>query len=230
MHGLFESACGRRVVKCGVAGCVIYLGVWVGVVRGQTESAVDFNRDIRPLLSDRCFACHGPDASERKADLRLDVETDAKEYAIVPGDPDASELWRRINSDDPEQQMPPPDSGKRLTADEIALLHRWLEQGAVWQGHWAFEPIRRPSVPSARAKVGLRIRLIVLYSSDSNRPGWRRHRTPRETLIRRVSFDLIGLPPTLDDAEAFVSDSSENAWEASVDRLLESPHYGERMA
>ncbi len=193
---------------------------------------VEFNRDIRPILSENCFLCHGPDKTDRKADLRLDLRAVAlAKGAIVPGQAEASELVARILSDDPDEVMPPPESTKKLSPMQKDLLRRWVAEGAGYQAHWAYEPIRRPGLPAV------------------NRPGWVRNpidafvlapleargiqpspEADRRTLIRRLSLDLIGLPPTPEEARAFEADTSPNADEKLVDRLLASPHYGERMA
>ncbi len=204
----------------------------------ETGTAVRFNRDIRPILSENCYACHGPDEAQRMTALRLDTEEGAaaplagRRRAIVPGDPAASELYARVSTADTARRMPPAAFGHDpLAAREVDLIRRWIEQGAKWQGHWAFIAPQRPEVP------------------DLTHPGWpaspvdsfvlRRLRqegiepTPpasREVLVRRVSLDLTGRPPELADVDAFLADESENAYESVVDRLLSSPGYGERMA
>ncbi|MBC8355834.1 MAG: DUF1553 domain-containing protein [Planctomycetes bacterium] len=209
--------------------------------RDASAQTVRFDRDIRPILSDKCFHCHGPGEEQRKADLRLDLEGAAKESAIVPGNADESELVRRVLSQDVDEMMPPPDAKKPLKLEEIDLLKRWVEQGAEWTDHWAFSLPSRREVPNAAAALG---------DADSNRlEHWTNSSidqfvlarllandlTPndesdRRTLIRRVTFDLTGLPPTAAEVEMFVNDKSANAYEKVVDRLLKSPHYGERMA
>ena len=192
---------------------------------------VDFNRDVRPILSENCFACHGPDKGHRKADLRLDTReglTSGHEgvRAVVAGDPLASELYRRLVTDDPEERMPSKDSGKSLTPAQVATLKAWIEQGAEYQGHWAFLPPKRPEVPASApnpvdALVLARLRDAGLAPSpEADRP----------TLLRRLSFDLTGLPPTRAEVAAFVADPAPDAYERQVDRLLASPRYGERMA
>ncbi len=200
------------------------------VFRGEVATAVDFNQDVLPLLTDRCFACHGPDEGDRQADLRLDQEASAKEAVIVPGDASASELWQRISSRDPDLQMPPPDSGKELTPDQQELIRRWIDEGAEWRGHWAFEPLRRPTPPEVPGTdVGNDVDRFVLdkLKSQGLSPS---PRADRATLLRRISLDLTGLPPTLGELDRFLADDSAGAYEAAVDRLLNSPHYGERMA
>ena len=203
------------------------------------EDAVAFNFQIRPLLSDRCFRCHGPDAEHREAGLRLDQQdaatgpvADAPDRRIiVPGDPDQSELWSRIMSDDPDLQMPPPDSGRSLSAAEKQLLRRWIEQGAAWQGHWSLEPIQTVSVPdTAPAEPGGNEidRFIQQRLNKAGLPP--APIASKATLLRRLSFDLTGLPPTLEELDTFLADESDDAWETQVDRLLQSPHLGERLA
>lgn len=197
---------------------------------------LQFNRDIRPILSANCFACHGFDAKKREADLRLDVPDDAfaprdGKTAIKPGDLTGSELWRRIVSDDPNLVMPPPSSRKALTAAEKDTLKRWIEQGAVYQKHWAFEaPVvtTPPEVASSMPGRNEIDRFIfarlaaakLAPNAEADRP----------TLIRRVAFTLTGLPPTVAEVEVFLADKSSTAYEAMVDRYLASPRYGEEMA
>ncbi len=193
------------------------------------EGAVRFDRDIRPILSDKCFFCHGPDQQHREADLRLDLEEAAKESVIVAGDVDASELVERIRTDDPDAIMPPPDAHKELTAEEIDLLTRWVAEGAPWTGHWSFTAPAVPAVPDATGQ--LRGAIDAFVARRLQREGLSiAAEADREKLIRRVTFDLTGLPPTLAEIDAFVNDQSENAYEKVVDRLLQSQHYGQRMA
>ncbi len=191
---------------------------------------VDFTRDIRPLLSNSCFACHGFDEAEREADLRLDDRESAVDdtEAIIPGDAEASTLFERITSTDPDLQMPPAGSSQpALTKDQIELIRRWIDSGAEYADHWAYEKIDRPEVPEVKAVEHpvdsfVRQRLQKQGATPSKE-------ADRRTLIRRLSFDLTGLPPTPEEVAAFLADKSENAYEKVVDRLLASPHYGERM-
>jgi hypothetical protein len=198
---------------------------------------VDFNFHVKPLLSDRCFKCHGPDDRQRKAGLRLDVkdvafaELESGRRAIVPGKPAKSELVRRITSTDPKVIMPAPDSHLALDEVEKATLVRWIEQGAEWKPHWAFIPAARPPVPAVRTANWARSDLdrFVLAALEARK--WSPSvEAPRETWLRRVSFDLTGLPPTPAEIDAFLADQSKGADERVVDRLLASPAYGERMA
>jgi hypothetical protein len=200
------------------------------------EAPLDFARDVRPILSDKCFLCHGPDESSRSTDLRLDQRdsafADLGGYAAVtPGDAEASELVRRIESQDEFEQMPPADSGRSLTAAEIATLRRWVEEGAKWSGHWAFTKPERPSVPEVAADAPADWRanpidafVLKRLGEAGMRPS---ERADRETLLRRVTLDLTGLPPTLEEREAFLADDEPDAYERVVERLLASPHYGE---
>src|SRR6185312_4088178 len=168
----------------------------------EPVAEISFNRDIRPILSDHCFQCHGPDAAQRKAELRLDTEAGALadlggRQAIVPGDPQASELVRRITAADPDERMPPADFKRPLSADEIATLEKWIAAGAKWQGHWSFVPPVRPNSPAVRETAWPRgaIDAFVLarLEAEGLSPSPDADKT---TLLRRVSFDLTGLPPT----------------------------------
>ncbi|MEQ1860296.1 MAG: PSD1 and planctomycete cytochrome C domain-containing protein [Chthoniobacteraceae bacterium] len=199
------------------------------VAHSATPERVDFRRDIRPVLSSKCFSCHGPDEKHRKAKLRLDVEAAAKKEVIVPGKPEESEVFLLISSKDEDEKMPPHDSGKSLTADEIELIRRWIAQGADYAEHWSFVAPVRAEPPKVQRGEWVRnaIDAFVLARLDREKlaPSPEAERT---TLLRRLSFDLIGLPPTPAEVEAFVKDTSERAYETVVDRLLRSPAYGER--
>ncbi|HEX3726061.1 MAG TPA: PSD1 and planctomycete cytochrome C domain-containing protein [Pirellulales bacterium] len=201
-----------------------------------SAAPVDFDRQIRPILANHCFACHGPDETQRKGDLRLDTKSGALanlagHAAIVPGKPGESRLAVRITSTDPEQIMPPPDSRKKLTSEQIELLLRWIAEGARWQEHWAYLKPTRPAVPSPAPSMAavnpidcfIGARLAEVHLSPAAV-------ADRVTLVRRLSFDLTGLPPTPNEVEGFVADTSTDAYENLVDRLLASPHFGERMA
>ena len=199
--------------------------------RGLAEDDVRFNRDIRPILSEKCLLCHGPDANHRKADLRLDVEASATESAIVPGKPDESELIARITSDDAELKMPPVKSGRKLTPAEVGLLRRWIAQGAKFEAHWSFIPPQRPAVPTAvdskRVRNPIDAFVLRRLKPEGVKPA---ELADRYTLIRRASLDLTGLPPSVEEVRAFVADTSPDAWEKVLDRLLKSDRYGEHMA
>ena len=203
---------------------------------GLIAAEIDFARDIRPLLSDNCFSCHGPDARQRKAGLRLDTRDGALAdhdgvSAVVPGKPGESELIRRITAADEDDLMPPPDSGKQLDADQKALLQRWIAAGAEYDLHWAYKPVTRPEPPKVSDDSFIRndIDRFVLAAmrAQGHEPA---READRRTLIRRLSFDLTGLPPAWEQVRAFAADRSPRAFEARVDQLLTSPHYGERMA
>jgi hypothetical protein len=195
------------------------------------EAPVSFNRDIRPILSDQCFFCHGPDPSHRAADLRLDVEDQAKDYVIVAGQPQLSELINRITSDDSSERMPPVDSGKSLNSDQIELLERWITQGAPYEPYWAYAPPRRHDPPavsdSAWPRTWIDRFLVARMESEGLKPS---QDADRVTLIRRLNFDLTGLPPTPTEVADFVADHQPGAYERLVDRLLASQRFGERMA
>lgn len=199
-----------------------------GADRGPLPDVVEFNRDIRPILSDNCFFCHGPDKNKREADLRLDTQEGLHGKAgepgtVVAGKPSDSELFRRITSTDPEQRMPPAESAKSLTPRDIALIKKWIEQGAKYEGHWAFLPIKRP----ADGDLSIDRFIADALAEQNLKPSPEANRI---TLIRRLSFDLIGLPPTPEEVATFVNDKSPQAYEKLVDRLLQSPHFGERLA
>lgn len=220
----------------------VAIRVWVAVlflagtavVAGET---VDFNFEVRPLLSDRCFFCHGPDEKARKAKLRLDQREDVfaprkgGTHVVVPGNPDASELVKRLFSKDPEEVMPPPESHLELTPAERGLLRRWVEQGAPWGNHWAFNPIKLPATPAVTNAAWVRTGVDPFVLAGLERTGLKPSPlAPPERLIRRVTMDLTGLPPTPAVVAAFLADPSDQAYEQSVDRLLASPAYGEQMA
>lgn len=192
----------------------------------KANHPLSYNRDIRPLLADNCFACHGPDAGKRKAKLRLDVREEAlRQEAFVPGKPEASELMRRILTTDADDVMPPAESSKMLTAEQKEMLRRWIAGGAKYEGHWAYEQPVKPVVPPQANPVdwlvGQRLRELGLAPSAE---------ADRRTLARRLYSDLLGIPPQPEEVEAFVRDRSADAYPRLVERLLASPHYGERMA
>jgi len=232
---LFRMSVARHI--CMACSAALVLFAWPsGLFAGKDLGGVDFARDIRPLLSDNCFACHGPDAKQRKADLRLDTREGALAdldgtSAVVPGKPSESELVRRVTTDDEDDLMPPPDSGKKLDATQKALLQRWIAEGAEYELHWSYKPVTRPMPP--RVKNGSFVlndidRFVLSTLRDKGHEPARE--ADRRTLIRRLSFDLTGLPPTWEQVRAFIADSSPRAVGKLVDRLLASPHYGERMA
>lgn len=192
---------------------------------------ISFNQDIRPILSNKCFFCHGPDEKTREGGLRLDTREGALEdhdgfFAIVPGKPDDSEIIYRVTEATGDEAMPPPHAKKEsLTEAEIALLRRWIEQGAPYQGHWAFEPIAKANPPSSWKGHPIDYFVNASLSKLEVTPS---PTADRSTLIRRISLDLTGLLPTPEETEAFVNNNDPDAWIKLVDRLLASPHYGER--
>ena len=197
----------------------------------ENKKTVEFSRDIKPLLSDRCFQCHGPDAKQRKADLRLDIADEAIGHAIEPGKPDASELIERISSSDPKVHMPPAESNKPpLTPAEIEIFKKWIEQGADYEGHWAYQPPVRKEVPKIEAADGTgEIDQFIIQRLQQQ--GLKLSpEADRRTLIRRLFFDLTGLPPKPEEIQAFINDQSVDAYEKLVDNLLQHESYGERMA
>ncbi len=234
----------KTAVSCALAVFVLVIGTvfWIrsgdkDVLVFQAES-VQFNRDIRPIFSETCFNCHGPDAHSREADLRLDIAEGAYAalqggggVAIAPGDLDGSEAWARITSDDLDAVMPPPDSHFTLTDAQKDTIRRWIEAGAPYQDHWAFEtPVKGPlpeveNADWARSPIDRFV--LARLEAEGLSPS---EEADRRTLIRRLSFDLTGLPPSLEEVRAFVADDRPDAYERLVDRLLASPRYGERMA
>ncbi len=187
---------------------------------------VEFNRDVRPILSDNCFLCHGPDKGRRKAGLRLDLRDEAlKAEAFVPNKPNESELVARILSTDPDEMMPPPKSNKKLDARQKEILKRWVAQGAAYQQHWSYEKPVKAQIPTGENAVDVLVRRRLDEVGLKPSP-----EADRRTLIRRLFSDLSGLPPTPEQVKAFAQDTAPGAYERLVDRLLASPHFGERMA
>lgn len=213
----------------------VFMGALLIVSQARAADAIDFDRQIRPILSDKCFHCHGPDEATRESELRLDTKEGALadlggHFAIVPGQADASELIKRIESSSDDDRMPPPDSGRQLSAAQIDLLKRWIEQGASWQQHWAFVPVTRPALPAVKNNLwpanAIDTFALAKLEAEGLAPA---PAAAKETLLRRVTLDLTGLPPTIAEIDAFLADQSPDAYEKVVDRLLASPRYGERM-
>jgi hypothetical protein len=218
--------------------CVVGLLIVASVAHAEPldlPETVQFNRDIRPILSGTCFHCHGPDSKAREGKLRFDIEENvfaARDDgpAVTRGSLDKSGLWKRINSTDEDEQMPPPDSGKKLTAREKALFKKWIEQGAKWQGHWSFITPTLPKPPAVKNTKWSRNAIDAFVLARLEKKGLAPNaEADKATLIRRVTFDLTGLPPTPAEVKAFENDKSPDAYGKVVDRLLLSPHYGERM-
>jgi hypothetical protein len=227
-HGRSAAAIAR--LRCsglfflGLLVCSASTGAAATPAAGR--ATISFNRDIRPILSDACFACHGPDAGNRKADLRLDLRDEAVAAgAILPGKAAESALVARIRSTDPETVMPPPEAHKVLDPHQKDLLARWIDEGGVYQKHWAYEKPVRPEIPAGQSAIDVLIDRELKEAGLEPVP-----EADRRTLIRRLSVDLTGLPPTAAEVEAFVEDSSPEAYASLVERLLASPHHGERMA
>ncbi|TBX23990.1 cytochrome C [Jiulongibacter sediminis] len=204
----------------------------------KDSDLVDYNFQIRPILSDRCFKCHGPDANKREADLRLDTPEGAyaalkenpEAHALVKGKPMLSEVFLRITSEDSTLRMPPPESNLSLNEQEISLIKKWIEQGAEYKPHWAFIKPEKTELPKAD-EDWVKNEIDYFVYSKARKKGLKpNEEASKEALLKRVTLDLTGLLPTLEEQESFLNDNSENAYEKVVDRLLESPHYGEKMA
>jgi len=213
----------RKVIPhmIAVAGVVGWHGPDISMA-----GEIDFARDVQPILSDNCYACHGPDEKERSAGLRLDTAEGAME-ALVPGDGAKSELLLRVTTEDPDERMPPPDKKESLSAADVAILRQWIEEGAEWGMHWAFEEPRRPVPPGDASLHPIDAFVEQQLASEGIEalPS-----ATRETQLRRLSLDVTGLPPTLEEREAFLGDDTRSAYEATVEELLGSPHFGERWA
>jgi len=227
-------------MKSGWSHCLLWVCFTAGhsvlTIAQDPVRQIDFSRDIRPILSDKCFTCHGPDENKRASELRLDVKDSAfgvrdGQTAIVPGDIAGSLLHQRITSTDPETRMPPPTSGQELSASQIELLTAWIQQGAKWTEHWAFLRPQRPAVPADQDDRWSRNEIDSFVLDKLQQEGLKpSSEASRRTLIRRVALDLTGLPPAPEEVQDFLADSSANAYESLVDRLLASPRYGEHMA
>ena len=205
----------------------------VGQDKPRNDAAVSFNREIRPILANNCFACHGPDEKHRETKFHFDTEDGAfaKKGVIVRGSAEDSLLIEKITEPNPKDRMPPPDSGHVLTDRQIDLLRRWIDQGAKWDTHWAYVPPTRPQLPPLRDTSWVRNPIDQFILARLEREGLKPSaEADRVTLLRRVTLDLTGLPPTPADIDAFVADTAPDAYEKRVDALLQSPHYGERMA
>jgi len=229
-----------RVLFCAMLVCG---AAWLSPVSGGQAAdtaplpeTVEFNRDIRPILSDNCFQCHGPDKNKREAELRLDTEAGLlgqgdKHGSVVPGRPVESELFQRVTSTDTEKHMPPAESGKALKPREIELLKKWIEQGGKFEGHWAFLPLRVDATVAAQTDAEAAAKIDEFIAATlSNHSLLASSEADRATLLRRLHFDLTGLPPSEREVVDFLADTSSTAFEKKVDQLLASPHFGERLA
>ncbi len=224
----------QLVILAGAIGFVCF-GIFLPAVSANNSQTnrVDFNREIRPILTDNCFACHGPDENQRKARLRFDTKEGAfaKPGVITPGDAAQSKLIKRVTAKDPDVVMPPPSSGHKLNDKQIELLKRWIDEGAQWNEHWAFVAPKRPEVPKVTNAAWVRNPIDSFILARLEKEGLKPlPEADKVTLLRRVHFDLTGLPPTPADVDAFLGDKSPDAYEKVVDKLLASPRYGERMA
>ena len=198
------------------------------------NAKLDFNRDVRPILSDKCFSCHGPDEEGRKADLRLDIEEFAKDknmMAIVEGEPEESEIFFRIHSDDEDELMPPPEIGKPLSQKEKNIIEQWIAEGAPWADHWAYVTPNwtEPPMPQNSDWSGHWIDRFTLTDTENKKLAPAKDADP-VSLVRRLHFDLTGLPPASKTVKSFLKDPNLTAYQALVDQLMESEHFGERMA
>jgi hypothetical protein len=213
---------------------VVFLTWFVAIqARGVTIPAVDFDRQVRPILSDNCFTCHGPDEKHRMVGLHFDTKEGAfgKPGVIVPGDSAHSKMYLRVSNPNEAMRMPPPSSGHKLTPAQIETIRKWIDAGAKWESHWAFVPPKRPDIPVVKQEGWARTPIDSFVLAKLEQQGL--HPSPetdKATLLRRVTFDLTGLPPTSAELRAYLADNSPGAYEKVVDRLLASPHYGERMA
>ncbi|MEO0474064.1 MAG: DUF1549 domain-containing protein, partial [Bacteroidota bacterium] len=223
---LFFSACGPSLPQ------------EVEVASRQLPNKIDFNLHVKPILSDRCFACHGPDKANQKAGLRLDEPTAAfaalaespDQFAIVPGDISGSQAILRILSDKPEEVMPPPESNLRLSPYEKAVLIQWVRDGAVYKPHWSFEPAKRPDLPKGKYLDQFHQPIDRFVAARLKREGLLlQAEAEKEILFRRLSLDLRGLPPSTAEIDSFLKDSSPTAYENWVEHFLRSPHFGERL-
>ena len=215
--------CGLMLLACGTSSTP------VGTTTALAQEPVNYRQEIQPILARYCFACHGPDAAQRQADLRLDQEASAKATSIVEGRPDESPLIERILSTDASTIMPPPETGHVLSPQEQELLRRWVAEDAPYQSHWAFEPIQKPSVPEANEWASNPIDHFVLAEHQRRGLVASPPAQPHQ-LLRRLHFDLIGLPPTTEVAQTFLAEPTPANYNRMVEDLLHSPHYGEHMA
>ena len=232
----------NRLVLVALPVILVLVAGWFALGRADTGSdalpeVVDFNQHIRPILSSNCYVCHGPDVSTREAGLRLDLRDSAIVVlesgvaAVVPGNSDASELIRRVSTTREDEQMPPAEVKRTLSTHEVDLLKRWIDQGAEWKKHWSIEPVARPIPPAVFKKRHINNDIDRFIVHELEEKGLKpAPLTSKESLVRRLSFVLTGLPPTPEGVAAFVNDRSPDAYEKLVDRLLDSPHFGERWA
>jgi Protein of unknown function (DUF1553)/Protein of unknown function (DUF1549)/Concanavalin A-like lectin/glucanases superfamily/Planctomycete cytochrome C len=226
----------KRTIQFGLIALTFFVAVAAIALRDTAvlaQKPLDFNRDVRPILSDNCFTCHGPDESSRKARLRFDTKDGAfaKTGVIVAGKASESRLYKRIVSTNPDAVMPPPSTGHKLTPQQAETIKRWIDDGANWTEHWAFVAPKRPEFPAVKDATWVRNPIDTFILARLEKEGLKPSpEADKTTLIRRVTLDLTGLPPTTKEIDDFLADKSPNAYEKLVDRLLASPHYGERFA
>src|SRR5260370_27872138 len=238
MNRRFEPSFGLRRKFCWLMRLIALELLIAAIIRNLPAAAlagtpVDFNRDVRPILSENCFKCHGPDDTQRKAKLRLDDRAAALKHGtvIVPGKSSESELIERVSATDAADRMPPAKTGKQLTPRQIATLKQWIDEGAKYSAHWSFIPPQRQPLPSVKLGAWPRTPIDRFILARLEREGLQPSpEADRPTLIRRLTLDLTGLPPTLREIDDFLSDPSPGAYESVVDRLLNSPRFGERLA
>ena len=226
-------------------GIICLLALSLYFFNSNTDSAkeipdtVDFNFHVRPILSDRCFKCHGPDANKRQADLRLDTEEGAfaalkeepSKHVIVPGDPMQSVMYARLISKDTGEVMPPPTSNLVLTKTEIEIIKKWISQGAVYKKHWSFIPPQKAKIPKIDSDLNPKNAIDNFVFTKMEEVGLSPNEpAEKEALLKRVSMDITGLPPSIALQNKFLNDNSPNAYEKVVDELLSNKHYGEKMA
>lgn len=216
-------------------GLLIACCVSGGLAQADDQVTVDFLREVLPVLAQNCFTCHGPDEGTREAGLRLDqadmalAELESSGRAVVPGAPEQSELFLRVTSDDEYLRMPPAEVGHALSAEQVETLRRWIEQGAQYVDHWSFQAAARAELPAVRDTEWPRNAIDCFVLAQLEKRGIAPSpEADRATLIRRLSLDLLGLPPTLEEVDRFVQDHRVDAYEQLVERLLASPHFGER--
>ncbi len=225
----------RRRLKVGRPGtatlgwAAMILAPAFGLTAGLTAADVEFSRDVRPILSDKCFTCHGPDETKRLSGLRLDTEEGVMKdlggrFAVSPGRPDESEVWKRISHENDALKMPPVYAPKQLTAEEAETIREWIEQGAKYESHWAFSAPRKAPFPDVKhaewARNAVDRFVLARVEAEGMEPS---AEAERAELLRRVSFDVTGLPPTPAELDRFLADDSPGAYEQAVDRLLDSP-------
>ncbi|NUM56593.1 MAG: DUF1553 domain-containing protein [Candidatus Hydrogenedentes bacterium] len=227
----------RSMVRLGRIAVALVATVAASRMAVRAEGTVQFSRDVVPILSVNCYPCHGPDANTRKRDIRFDTKeglfgkTKDGLDLIVPGNPDSSEIMKRLGHPDLAEVMPPPESKLHVSERELGIVKMWISQGAVWQGHWAFITPQKPALPKVSNEAWCRNEIDRFILERIERAGLTpAEEADKETLLRRVSLDLTGLPPSPAEVDAFLADTSDSAYEKVVDRLLASPHYGERMS